>query len=162
MPRFVALLRGINVGGRNPIKMADLKACLEGSGLADVLTYIQSGNVIFSSPASAGQELTGRIERLLAARFGYRSTVVLRSRSQMRSIVQNAPEGFGKDPARFRSDVIFLRAPITARVAMEQVRAREGVDRAWPGSGVLYFQRLASRVSQSQLGKIVSSPIYGS
>src|SRR5438309_1885113 len=80
-------------------------------------------------------------------------TVVLRSRSQMRSIVQNAPEGFGKDPARFRSDVIFLRAPITARVAMEQVRAREGVDRAWPGSGVLYFQRLARRVSQSQLGK---------
>src|SRR5438067_13443767 len=72
MLRFVALLRGINVGGRNPIKMADLKACLEGDGLAEVLTYIQSGNVIFSSPASAGQELTGRIERLLAARFGYR------------------------------------------------------------------------------------------
>jgi uncharacterized protein (DUF1697 family) len=162
MPRYVALLRGINVGGRNPIRMADLKACFEGDGFTDVITYIQSGNVVFGSSGSGGPELSLRIERLLSVRFGYEASVVVRSRTQMRSIVDEAPRGFGADPSRFRSDVIFLKSPMTPRMAMKEVRTREGVDRAWEGSGVLYFQRLSTRASESRLSKIVSSPIYGS
>jgi uncharacterized protein (DUF1697 family) len=54
MARYVALLRGINVGGKNPIKMTDLKACFEAEGFEDVATYIQSGNVVFTSDRSAG------------------------------------------------------------------------------------------------------------
>ena len=78
MARYLALLRGINVGGKNLIKMADLKACLEGDGLEDVVTYIQSGNVVFSGGSSL--TLTDRIEDLLATTFGYEASVVLRSR----------------------------------------------------------------------------------
>jgi len=50
MSQFVALLRGINVGGRNIIKMSELKVFLEAEGLRDVVTYIQSGNILFTSP----------------------------------------------------------------------------------------------------------------
>ena len=165
MARYVALLRGINVGGKNLIKMADLKACLEGDGLEDVVTYIQSGNVVFGSSGSSLTELTDRIEALLSTTFGYEASVVLRSRSQMRATVDRAPAGFGGDPARYRYDAIFLKAPLTkapltARTAMKSVPTKEGVDRADVGPGVLYFSRLTGRATQSRLGKIVGTPVY--
>jgi len=161
MARYVALLRGINVGGNNVIRMADLRACLEADGFDDVRTYIQSGNVVFTASGSVAT-LTTRLERALSAGFGYEATVAVRSARQFRAIVDAAPEGFGVDRERYRSDVIFLMPPLTPSRAITDVPTREGVDRAWTGPGVLYFDRLASRASQSRLAKIVSLPIYQS
>ncbi len=91
MPRYVALLRGINVGGKNLIKMPVLKACFEADGFEDVVTYIQSGNVVFASPETRAEGLTQRIEAMLAETFGYQATVVVRNRTQMRAVVDRAP-----------------------------------------------------------------------
>jgi uncharacterized protein (DUF1697 family) len=162
MARYVALLRGINVGGKNPIRMTALKACFEDHGFADVTTYIQSGNVVFGAGRSNDAELTERIERMLATAFDYDARVVLRSRTQMRSIVERAPNGFGDEPTTFRYDVLFLKSPLTARAAMQSVPTKEGVDSVHAGSGVLYSSRLTSRASQSRLSRIVSMPIYRS
>jgi uncharacterized protein (DUF1697 family) len=159
MGRYVALLRGINVGGKNPIRMAELKACFERHGFADVATYIQSGNVLCSARGSAAA-LTERIETMLSVEFDYDASVVLRSRTQMQAVVERAPAGFGRDPATYRSDVIFLKRPLTAAAALAEVSTREGVDRAWSGPEVLYFERVAAKASRSRLPKIVSSPIY--
>ena len=160
MPRHVALLRGINVGGKNVIKMADLKACFHENGFEDATTYIQSGNVLFEATGSREADLAARIERMLAARFDYGASVVVRSRRRMRSIVGGAPEGFGVDPGTYRSDVIFLKPALNARAAMERLPTREGVDRAWLGTGVLYVDRLAARAAQSRLSKVASMPMY--
>ncbi len=162
MTGYVALLRGINVGGKNPIKMSELRACFEEQGFRDVSTYIQSGNVVFGSDATRLAELVTRIERMLAANFDYEASVAVRSRTQMRAVVEQAPAGFGTDPSRYRSDVIFLKPPLTSRAAMKGIYTREGVDQAFPGTGVLYFSRLTSRASQSQLSRIVGTPIYQS
>jgi uncharacterized protein (DUF1697 family) len=142
--------------------MAELKACFEQNGFEDVATYIQSGNVVFAVGGASQGALTGRIERMLAGAFDYDASVVVRSRQQMRAIVDRAPEGFGADPADYRYDVIFLKPPLTAREAMKSVLTRDGVDRAHAGSGVLYFSRLTSRASQSRLSRLVSMPIYQS
>lgn len=159
--RYVALLRGINVGGKNLIKMPALKACFEEHGFDDVSTYIQSGNVLFASRERRAAELTRRIERMLADRFhGYAASIVLRSQRQMRAIVDGAPHRFGAEPSRFRYDVLFLKPPLTAATAMKEVRMREGVDEAYAGNGVLYFSRLTARASQSYLTRIVGLPIY--
>ncbi|MGE5225528.1 MAG: DUF1697 domain-containing protein [Planctomycetaceae bacterium] len=160
MIRYVALLRGINVGGKNLIRMPALQACFEHEGFEDVSTYIQSGNVLFSADGSARAGLAERIERMLGAEFGYDATVVLRDLRQMRSIVDRAPDGFGTDPERSRDDVVFLKPPLTAREAMRWVPTRDGVDTATAGTGVLYFSRVASRAAQSRLSRIVSTPIY--
>jgi uncharacterized protein (DUF1697 family) len=160
MVRYLALLRGINVGGKHLIKMADLKACFEQHGLEDVITYIQSGNVVFGSAGTSSAELTERIERMLTRRFDYRASVVVRDRRQMRSIVDRAPEGFGTEPDRYRYDVIFLKQPLTAAAALQSVPTKEGVDRAAAGAGVLYFSRMTSKATQSRLSRIVSMPIY--
>lgn len=160
MTQYVALLRGINVGGKNLIKMPALKACFEDMGFQDVATYIQSGNVLFASGESGRAKLTGRIEKVLVATFDYQASVVLRSRRQMRSIVERAPRGFGARPTQYRYDVIFLKEPLSAPAAMKSVLTREGVDEAHAGAGVLYFSRLISKASQSQLSRLVSLPLY--
>ena len=160
MPTYAALLRGINVGGKSLIRMADLRACLEEGGFDDVATYIASGNVVFGSRERGAAALTRRIERMLADRFELDVAVVLRTRAQMRSVVENAPTDFGTDPSRYRSDVIFLKSPLTPAKAMEVVRTRDGVDQAWRGRGVLYFSRLTSRATQSRMSSIVGTPAY--
>jgi uncharacterized protein (DUF1697 family) len=160
MPTYAGLLRGINVGGKSLIRMADLRACFEDGGFDDVATYIASGNVVFGSAERGAAALTRRIERMLADRFELDVAVVLRTRAQMRSVVEDAPTDFGTDPSRYRSDVIFLKSPLTPAKAMEVVRTRDGVDQAWRGRGVLYFSRLTSRASQSRMSSIVGTPAY--
>jgi uncharacterized protein (DUF1697 family) len=162
MATHVALLRGINVGGKNLIPMAALRACFEEHGYADVTTLIQTGNVVFTSRGTPARELVAVIERMLSDAFGYDASVVLRTKAQMRAVVGRAPAGFGTEPSRFRYDVIFLKPPLTARVAIGTFAPRKGVDRAWPGTGVVYVSRLASRASQSRLSRIVSTPEYRS
>jgi len=158
---YVALLRGINVGGRNPIRMPALKACFEAEGFEGVATYIQSGNVLFRA-AGSGSALVRRIEEMLSTAFDYRASVVLRTHAQMRAIVEGAPKKFGAEPATYRYDVIFLKEPVTARAALKQVPTRPEVDEVHAGRGVLYFSRLISRAAQSHLSRVVSMPIYQS
>jgi uncharacterized protein (DUF1697 family) len=162
VPTSVALLRGINVGGKNLIRMSALKLCFEENGFADVVTYIQSGNVLFTAPTSPAADLTRRIEAMLAEAFDYVPTVVVRTRRQMRAVVARAPKGFGREPAKYRYDVIFLKEPLAAKDALRSVPAKPGVDAAHPGAGVLYFSRLTAKASQSRLSRIASSPIYPS
>ena len=157
--RYVALLRGINVGGRNMIAMSDLREAFEAAGLQAVRTYIQSGNVLFESDARR-DGLEDDLEAMLERRFGVPLVVVLRSHRQLRNVVEKAPDGFGTAPDAYHSDVIFLKGPLTSQQAMRVVELREGVDQAWPGSGVLYFARLSARRAQSRMSRIVGTPEY--
>jgi len=160
MSRYLALLRGINVGGKNVIKMADLRECFEKAGFTDVLTYIQSGNVIFNSPREERKSLTARIEKMLNTAFDNRVSVVLRSKQQLQTSVASAPDAFGTLAKQFQYDIIFLKEPLTAKVALKEVETKSGVDVVVAGRGVLYFSRLISKASQSRLSRLVSKPVY--
>lgn len=157
--RYVALLRGINVGGRNPVPMADLRAELSAAGYDEVRTYIQSGNVVFATDAPAST-IEADVEAALVRRFGFPIAVVVRSHRRLRSVVEKAPDGFGAQPDRYHSDVVFLKGSLTPRRAMQVVELRDGVDRAWPGSGVVYFERLSARRTQSRMSRIMGTPEY--
>ena len=158
MTRYVALLRGINVGGKNLVRMADLRVAVEEMGLADVATYIQSGNLLFSAPRQRRDDLAARIESELTGRFGLEQKVVLLTEAQLRGVVEGAPRGFGAESDK--CDVIFVRKPLTVKRAFGVLEMREGVDRAWAGKDVLYFARLAARASSSRLSKVVMLPEY--
>lgn len=161
MPRYVALLRGINVGGKNPVPMRALKACFEDAGFEDVGTYIQSGNVVFTGPSSSQTALTDRVERTIRRAFAhYEASVVVKSRSQMRTVVDKAPKGFGQEPAKYRYDVCFLKPSVTAKQVVASLPTKEGVDRIWAGSGVVYFSRLTSRATSSRLNRVASLSVY--
>lgn len=160
--QYLALLRGINVGGNNIIKMVDLKACFEKMGFTSVVTYIQSGNVVFKSAEKDKAKITTKIEAGLSERFNYKARLVVISDKQLKQVVEDAPKGFGKDPDEYRYDVIFLKEPITPKEAMKSVSTKEGVDNAYTGKDVLYFSRLISKATQSHLTKIISLPVYQS
>jgi uncharacterized protein (DUF1697 family) len=156
--QYLALLRGINVGGKNLVKMTDLRAAFESMELDDVATYIASGNVLFRAPRQKRAELAARIETNLTRTFGTELKVVLLTEANLRGVVENAPRGFGGDD--HLSDVVFVRAPLTVRKAAGLLELREGVDRLWPGPGVLYFSRLAAKATSSKLNKVASLPEY--
>jgi len=162
MVRYVALLRGINVGGKNVIKMKDLATCFEEHGYRNVATYIQSGNVLFDTPAVSVVKLSERVEAMLSSTFAYQASVVLRTAREMQAIVDDAPENFGTLPTRYRYDVVFLKPSLVAAAALASVPTRVGVDEAHAGQGVLYFSRLISKASQSRLSRITAIPIYQS
>ncbi|MDF2484908.1 MAG: hypothetical protein K0R46_1076 [Herbinix sp.] len=90
MTTYIALLRGINVGGKNIIKMALLKQVFETIGLLEVNTYIQSGNVLFKSE-EAEDLLQKRIEQEIEKAFGFAVNVVLRTSSELEHIIMNCP-----------------------------------------------------------------------
>src|SRR5215813_1972173 len=130
MARYVALLRGINVGGNNLIRMPALKACVEKQGLSDVVTYIQSGNVLFSADDAPPAALAARLEDAIVKTFGCQANVALRTQKQMRDIVGKAPKGFGAAPDDYRYDVIYLLPALTAAAALKIVPTAPGVDKA--------------------------------
>jgi uncharacterized protein (DUF1697 family) len=157
---YVALLRGINVGGNNLIRMPALKACFETQGYSDVSTYIQSGNVLFTASRWNADRHTARMEAALSSTFAYQSRVVVRSLGQMKAIVDGRPKGFGARPAEYRYDVIFLRPPLSVDEAIGSFPAKAGIDRVLPGDGVVYCSRLISKASQSGLSRVAASPAY--
>jgi uncharacterized protein (DUF1697 family) len=157
--RYVCLLRGINVGGKNPVPMAALRGCLEEAGFERVRTYIASGNVLLET-SRPQKELEDAIEVVLEQAFQVPLTVVVRSEAQMRAVVAKAPKGFGTEPGTYHSDAIFLKAPLTPKGAMKVVQLRDGVDQAWEGTGVLYFQRLSAKRTSSKLNSIMGTPEY--
>jgi uncharacterized protein (DUF1697 family) len=159
MGRFVALLRGINVGGKNLVSMAALTAWFEAQGFADVRTYIQSGNVLFGSSERPAQ-LVARLETGLGEELGQPASVVLRSREQLRAVVEGAPAGFGARPALYRYDVLFLKEPLTAAEALAAAPTNPAVDRVWAGRGVLYYARLVAKASQSRMSRITGLAVY--
>jgi uncharacterized protein (DUF1697 family) len=163
MARYLILLRGINVGGRNKVSMAALRELLESHGHTKVATYIASGNVILSSDQSA-TVIKRELEEALPKAFKLDSelvAVLVLTRAQLRAVVRDRPKGFGDKPKTYNSDAVFLMG-IDAAEAIKVFDPRPGVDRVWPGKGVIYSQRLSAQRTKSRLGKIVGTPAYKS
>ena len=90
MKTYVALLRGINLGSKKRVAMADLRALVEGLGAEDVTTYVQSGNVVFKS-ADGAEKLTRAIERRISRDLGLSVTVVVLTRPQLTKVLRGNP-----------------------------------------------------------------------
>lgn len=161
MTTHIVLLRGINVGGKNKVPMADLKACLEHLGFSNVSTYIASGNVVLESDKGT-EVISTLIEKVLPESFVLEDElirVLVLTREQLRAVVDNKPPGFGEQPETYHSDAIFLIG-IDAAQVIPRFSPREGVDTVWPGDGVVYSQRLSAQRTKSRLNKIMAAPEY--
>jgi uncharacterized protein (DUF1697 family) len=161
VPRYVILLRGINVGGKNKLSMAALKTCLEELGYESVATYINSGNVVLDSKKSAAA-IEAEIEKVLPKTFKLDSElirVLALTKAQFKAAVAGRPKGFGDEPGKYHSDAIFLMGGKVAE-AVKAFSPREGVDQLWPGKGVIYHQRLSAQRTKSRLNRIMATPFY--
>ncbi|MDN4479080.1 DUF1697 domain-containing protein [Demequina lignilytica] len=156
----VVLIRAINVGGRNKVPMAELRASLEAAGLRQVRTYIQSGNVLVDAGESRADQVNSLVERVLLADFDVDTVVVTVDAATMRGAVEGAPSRFGAEPDVYHSDVAFLRPGIAASEAADAFSLREGVDTLWEGEGVVYFRRLSAQRTKSRMSSVMGTPMY--
>ena len=163
MTSYLVLLRGINVGGKNKVPMAELRSLLEDLGFEHVSTYIASGNVFLDSKLSAAK-VAEKIEAALPKTFKLDAKLIkvaVLSDADLEAVVKRRPKGFGDEPTKYHSDAVFLMG-IDADEAMAVFSPRDGVDKVWPGKGVIYSQRLSVERTKSRLNRIMASPYYKS
>ena len=163
MTSYLVLLRGINVGGKNKVPMAELRSLLEDLGFENVSTYIASGNVFLDSDLTAAK-VASAIEAALPKAFKLHSELIkvaVLSDKELEAVVRRRPKGFGDEPSKHHSDAVFLMG-IDADEAMTVFSPRDGVDKVWPGKGVIYHQRLSAKRTKSRLNRIMSTPVYTS
>jgi uncharacterized protein (DUF1697 family) len=130
MMRYAALLRAVNLGGQSKVAMGDLKELLAGLGYADVTTYLQSGNAVFTSPERPHAELAGAIEDRIAAELGMTVKVMIRNGADLADVISRSPlPGEPENPSRFF--VAFLsEPPDTAPARAIEARSFDE-DRIW-------------------------------
>ncbi|MCL2128215.1 MAG: DUF1697 domain-containing protein [Treponema sp.] len=140
---YLALLRGINVGGNNLIKMDELKNIFIGMSFTDVKTYIQSGNVLFMDHEKNKFKLVKKIEKTIFDKLNMKINVLTLTFNEIKNILNNIPEGFGKENEKFKYDIVFLIEPLLTKNVMKEMQAKKGEDQIFEGEKVLYIKRLS-------------------
>jgi uncharacterized protein (DUF1697 family) len=157
---YLVLLRGINVGGNNIIKMDFLKKAFEEMGFTDVKTFIQSGNILFRYKKSEKAKLCKKIEEALLDKVKIKINVLLITFSELKHIIDKMPKNFGEETEKYKYDVIFLIEPLTENDFKNELCKREGVDEIYEGKRVFYIKRLTEKLSGSYLTKMIKTPIW--
>jgi len=141
--RYVALLRGINVGGHNKVAMADLRAVVTGLGHTDVATYIQSGNVLFTSDEADTEVLGTALEEAITRSLGVKPSVIVLSREELARVVRDTP--YPDEPNPKLVHAVFFRGPVPPGSA-EAIEAGQ--------------RRAAERGSGRDSARIVGPTVY--
>ncbi len=157
--KYVALLRGVNVGGKSIIKMADLKEAVEKCGLINVRTYIQSGNVIFESDEEGAGKIAAKLEDSLLRAFNFEIRVIVMNRAQFTDILAEVPADW-KMRQDLRCYLAFIREPVTVQDVIQEIKLTAGVDSVKAGKGVLYLSTLLSGLTKSGFSKLITTKVY--
>ena len=153
---YVALLRGINVGGKKRVEMARLRASFERMGFSDVQTYINSGNVIFRHGRAPSEKSIGKA---LQSDFGFEIKVVVRDRKNIAAVVEALPDDWVND-ATMKCDVMFLWAHVDGPEVLDQVTVKPGIDDVKYVEGALLWRVDKADVTRSGMMKIVGTELY--
>ena len=156
---YVALLRGINVGGNNMVSMKALKDSFERMGFDDVRTYINSGNVLFTTTESDARTIEDRIDRMLAKDYKLAGKTVVRSRAEMARLVKTIAKTWTID-GRSRYHVIFLRHTIDSRKVLDLLTTTPEIEQVVYCPGTLLWSARVDSLTRSAMVKLSSKPIY--
>lgn len=130
MKRYIAFLRGINISGKNKVSMAELKAGLEHLGFESVRTYLNSGNVVFSTGQGEPADLTKGIEEMIRNQFALQIPVYVILQEDLADILRNAPDWWGRDGKEIYDNLIFMMPPAAFSDVYGEIGApKEGLER---------------------------------
>jgi uncharacterized protein (DUF1697 family) len=156
---YVALLRGINVGGNSIVSMRVLKDLFEQLGFSGVRTYINSGNVVFDTARVSPRTLESTLEKAIEKKFRMQIRVVVKSRLEMKRIVAAMPKAWS-DTKKWRGNVIFLSHRIDKPSIVKELRFNPKIETVAYGRGALYWAVTFKDLTRSQLSRVAGSPIY--
>jgi uncharacterized protein (DUF1697 family) len=157
--RYVALLRGINVGGKTLIKMAELKACVEELGLDRVTTYIASGNLLFESAEADPAKLETKLEHAIEERFELPVKVVVLDREQYARIAKAVPKAWVGD-ASVRANVAFVRRGTDANQVVSDLEPDPAIEQVKAVDGAILWATKRDALNQSVMRKLVGGAAY--
>lgn len=156
---FVALLRGINVGGNKKVEMKKLKEVFEKLGFENVSTYINSGNVIFESDRVADQVMLNSIEKALLKTFGFEIKTLVRSKENIQKIcAQTSSEWINGDGQK--TDVLFLWDEFDKKDSLELLAGKPGIDNLKYIDGAIVWNIDRSKYAKSAMNKFIGTLIY--
>ena len=155
----MALLRGINVGGNNMIRMSSLKTSFEGMGFYDVTTYINSGNIIFRSKEGDARKLERNIERMLSKEYQLECKVVVRSFAEIASLVEHLPKNWGGDQS-WKYNVMYLRYSIDSKDVLDLLELKSDIEEVVYCPGTLLWSARASDVTRTSMFKLSGRKIF--
>jgi len=157
---FVALLRGVNVGGNNMISMKSLKESFETiRGFTNVSTYINSGNVIFQSKEGDARKLEKKIEQVLSKDYQLDSKVVVRSLPEMEKLVKSLPQHWSV-ASDWRHNVIFLRHTIDSEEILAELPIKDDIEQIAYRPGALLWSAQATELRQTSMQKLSTRKIF--
>ena len=156
---YVALLRGINVGGNNRVEMKRLKETFLRVGMEDVTTYINSGNVIFQDDGHQKPELSALLEEAILKDFNLEIRVLVKSLAEYDAMMEFLPESWTNDD-EMKSDVLFLWDEADPETVSSGLPARQGIDTIVLAPGAVLWSVSRKDVTKSGLAKIVGTALY--
>jgi uncharacterized protein (DUF1697 family) len=156
---FLALLRGVNVGGNNIISMKSLKTSFEQMGFKDVSTYINSGNILFKAKERDARTLETKIEAMLAREHNLGCKVVVRSFLEMASLIENLPKNWNGD-SDWKYNVIFLRHSIDSERVLESLGPKPEIEKVVYYPGTLLWSARISDFSRTTMQKLSSQKLF--
>lgn len=156
--KYIALLRGINVGNSAKVNMKELKARFEEAGFRGVSTYINSGNVFFESDGDR-QELRALVEKMLFERTGSEIKVLIKTKAEIIEIAESIPAGWTNDEAQ-KTDVAYLFEPIDRENIVDDLPIRREFVNVLYAKGALLWNVRREDYHKSQINKIISHAMY--
>jgi uncharacterized protein (DUF1697 family) len=157
--QYVALLRGINVGGRTLVNMADLRDCLENLGFDAVSTYIASGNVLFESEDNDAARLTTTIEGAIEQRFELPVKVVVLDHNAYARIVKAIPRGWIGD-ATLRANVAFVRRGTDTQQVVRELEPDAAIEEVKAVDGAILWATRRDSLNRSVMRKLIGGAAY--
>lgn len=160
METYIALLRGVNVGGKNRVVMATLKERFEQHGFTNVVTYLNSGNVIFSSEETDVLQLTKECENLIEETFELKIIVTIVSAEALLKALEKMPEWWNTDKES-KHNVIFVIPPTTTEEVIASVgEAKAEFEKVAYHERVIFWSAPIKTFSRSRWSKIVGTKMY--
>jgi len=160
MTEYIALIRGINVGGKNAVSMTKLKESLLNIGFENVSSYINSGNIIFESQETDLIKLVATFANILTIEFAVITKVAVLSVKEIHDSLQHAPEWWGQDP-NSKHNAIFVIAPADVREVLEGVGdAKPEYEKIDAYNHVIFWSAPIDTFSRTRWSKIVSTNAY--
>jgi uncharacterized protein (DUF1697 family) len=153
--KYVALLRGINVGGNNTVLMSELKLLFEELGFTEVRTYINSGNVIFKGKAS----LLKKVEPAFAMQFGFPIKFLFVEEKKLQKIHDSIPAVWTNDADK-RTDVWFLWDEFANKSSLDLLSIRKGIDSVLYVDGAIIWHVLKKNITKSGMNKVIGTKLY--
>lgn len=157
--KYIALLRGINVGGNNKVEMKKLKNIFETLGYENVSTYINTGNVVFESGDKDIKKMTSAIEKALENNLGIAIRVVLRDKANIQDLAEKIPKDWRND-AEQRTDVLFLWDEFDDEKSIELIKTNPDVDNLKYMDGAIVWNVNRKHYTKSGMNKFVGTSLY--